>query len=126
MLTSLSHEGGNWWATVNMHLISEGNLDIVRLNFPASCSGPFEIESSVPHSKEISASADGSQTIGIRFNSTITEHSTMALRIRSPLAVPRSSAIVVPIITSVSPISGHRYIGVPTELKNEPLTWSET
>ena len=125
MFTSLSHEGGSWWVTVNLHFTSGGNLDAVRLRFPPSCIGPFEVESSVPESKEITTTADGIQNLGIRFNSTVTSNSAVDLRIRSPLAMPPGSSIAVPMISTISRLAGHRYIGVPSSLEDEQLTWSD-
>jgi hypothetical protein len=125
MLTSISHEGGGWWATLTTHLTSGGNLDIFRLRLPPACVGPFEVESSVPESKEIITSSDGAQNLGIRFNLTVAQNGVVDLKIRSPLAVPSGSAVVVPTITTMSQLAGRRYIGVPTALENEPLMWSD-
>ncbi|HEX4415622.1 MAG TPA: hypothetical protein VH107_18460, partial [Lacipirellulaceae bacterium] len=40
MFTSLAHEGGSWWVTMNARLSSSGNLDVARVHFPPSCPGP--------------------------------------------------------------------------------------
>lgn len=123
--TSITHDGGSWWVTLHARLAASGNLDVARVHFPPSCPGPFEVESSVAETKEVIASNDGGQTVAIRFSSPITKDGVADIRIRSPLTVPPGSSIVVPMVSTVSPLAGHRFIGVPTRLEGEQLSWSE-
>lgn len=125
-LTALSRENVGWWSNYRCQLsVEDGNLDILRLRIPNSCSGPFDVQSALPVTTEFKSLDDQTGILSIRFASAIAKGHSLDLRIRSPLKPSGGTSVSVPAIVPESLAGGHRYISVPDSADSQAMTWTE-
>ncbi len=126
-LTTLSRENGTWWANFRCQLsVGDGDLDILRLRIPNTCTGPFDVQSATAVTSEFKPLDDQMGTLFVRLATSVAKGGSVDLRLRSPLKVPTGTAVSVPAIVIESLASGHRYISVPDSVDSQAVTWSET
>jgi hypothetical protein len=125
-LTTLTREGDTWWAAFRCRLVAEhGDVDILRLRIPSKWTGPFNIESKIPVVTDIVPLDEHTQTLAIRFASTIVAGGQIELQFRGPLELSSGSPAAVPDIGVISLSSGHRYVLVPQSLDSQLIAWNE-
>jgi len=105
--------------------VEDGNLDILRLQLPNNCIGPFDVQSAIPVTTEFATLNDQTGSLSIRFATTVAKSGSVDLRIRSPLKPSTGTQVSVPAITLESLAGGHRYIGVPESADSQVITWAE-
>jgi hypothetical protein len=127
LLTALTRENGAWWANYRCQLsVEAGDLDIVRLQIPSACTGPFDIQSAIPVTTEFKFLNDQTGSLSIRFATPIAKGGALDLRIRSPIKPSTGAAVSVPAIVLESLSGGHRYISVPESADSQVIAWTET
>lgn len=124
MLTTVFREGGRWWGTLHARVFAEhDDLDVVKIELPAACSGPFDISASTPVTTEVTGKAER-QILTARLSSTVPIGQSLDLQLRTPLVAAAGSAPFVPNI-EIAKFVGHRYLSVPTKLDSQPVEWSD-
>jgi len=123
-LTTLTHEGSNWTATLRCRFrVDNGELDTLRLRVPAGLTGPFEI---TPNgATEIApALATGRDTVvTIHLQQAAQAGETISVKVASPLSVADGQSPTAPRIVPLTTGQWQHFLALPKLVDGEPVTW---
>jgi len=126
-LTSLTRESDSWWAAIRCQLtVNEGSIDSLRLRIPDNWTGPFDVDSSVPVATSVLPRDERAHSLALRFASTITEGTTVDLRLRGPMTFSSGAAASVPEVRVEDLSAGRSFVMVPEYLETQRIAWSES
>jgi hypothetical protein len=126
-VTMLGREVDTWWATFACQLtVEQGELSVLRLRAPSNWVGPFEIQSGIPATVDITTSGEKQSMVLIRFSEPVRVGESLSLRLRGRALAEDAAPIAVPNIVSETPIRGPRYALVPSQLDGRTASWVES
>jgi hypothetical protein len=123
----LGREVDTWWATFACQLtVEQGELSVLRLQAPSNWVGPFEIQSGIPATVDVTTSGEKQSRVLIRFSEPVRVGESLSLRLRGRALAEDAAPVAVPNIVSETPIRGPRYALVPSQLDGRAAAWVES
>ena len=126
-LTTVSADQGIWAAEFVGRLhVTQGALEVLRLQIPPTWVGPFEVAPPLSVAPAQESSAGDSSTLAIRLPQAAKPGDSVNVQLRSPLTFADGQLPTAPRIRIENLGQREEYLSVPASLDGEPTVWTRT
>ena len=123
--TTLSEEHGAWTASFAVQLrVERGELNSLRLRVSPNWTGPFAVTPAAVTEFTPATRAGQNAMLTVHLPQPVGSGESVALRIRSPLALPDGQSPSAPRIAPQIPGEWRQYLALPTSLEGESVAWT--
>ena len=106
--------------------VEHGTLDVLRLQLPGTCAGPFDVTPTGKLQVAAPRGADGDFALALRLSQPVQAEETIQLMVRSPLAAPDGQPVAAPRIRVLAEGERTEFLSLPTGSDGENLTWTRS